>query len=79
MSEGGNEGGGGGVGGRGRKVVMMALFYTAIVMALGLGITLTFGADKRTGALFTYVYHSLFYSACLGALLAMMFHAAEEH
>ncbi len=78
MSEGGNEGGGN-VGGGAKRVVTMAAIYTVGIMALGLGITLTFGADKRTGALFTYVYHSLFYSACLGTLLAAMFHAAEEH
>ncbi len=65
--------------GRAKKVATMAAIYTAGIMAMGLWITLKYGADERGGARFVYVFHALFYSLCLGALLALMFHAAEEH
>jgi hypothetical protein len=73
MSEGANGGG------KVKKVVGYIVLYTVAIMALGLWITFTFGADKRPAAGFVYVFHALFYSACLGSLLGLMFHAAEEH
>ncbi len=73
MSEGGNGGG------STKKVVTMIVVYTALIMALGLWITFTFGSDKRPAAGFVYVFHALFYSVCLATLLSLMFHAAEEH
>jgi hypothetical protein len=65
--------------GAAKRVVLAAAGYTALVMAVGLGLTLKFGADERPGAIIVYVFHSLFYSLCLGTLLALMFHASEEH
>jgi hypothetical protein len=73
MTEGGNGNGGP------KKVLAYATAYTLLSLALGLGITFTFGADKRPVAMFVYVFHALFYSACIGGLLASMFHASEEH
>ncbi len=62
-----------------KRVVGYGLVYAAITMALGLWITFTFGSDKRGVAGFVYVFHAAFYSACLGALLGVMFHAADDH
>ncbi len=62
-----------------KRVIGYTLAYTVGIMALGLWITFTFGSDKRPVAEFVYVFHAAFYSLCLGALLGVMFHAADEH
>lgn len=71
----------GGANGRGvaKRVLGYGALYTALSMAIGLGITFTFGADARPVARFVYVFHALFYSMWIGLLLAAMFHASEEH
>lgn len=68
-----------GDGGVARRTLIMGIVYTALIMAFALTIIFTYGSDARGVARIVYVGHAIFYSACLGGLLAAMFHAAEEH
>lgn len=63
-----------------KRTAGFAALYTIGIFTIGFAITYQFFQPEQKSFInfVVYGYHGLFYSACLGTLLALMFHEADE-